>query len=326
MRTFRTPVTVKKPGRRPSKGHPRVYHGIFLRFTGTAKNIVYYDVDTGTIKVATHKLHDEFQYSTDRTKHSHASGYIIDLIADDKDKKRYGAPMLDTTIKHLIPTDNPPSTAAAASATAYDMEVATLTPQEAQGLTDSDGHCTYIKKGKYRILSTNVNKIIDKADLLPHFTTPIVTCARAIQKDKDIMSIDMSLDIYDPSITVSVSTTGTHSNLGFVFHSDLRTPTIQDCNHDTPANNIERWSSRFRNATIQAINGEMIDTTAQFQTQITTIRNNGVPKCCIAIAHEDFGNLHTAQGLPQMYFDQLKAVAHRLNCIKYGDEDPDKQK
>ena len=54
MRTFGTPVTVKKPGNCPSKGHPHVYHGGVLRFTGTAKNIVYYDVDTGTIKVATH--------------------------------------------------------------------------------------------------------------------------------------------------------------------------------------------------------------------------------------------------------------------------------
>ena len=60
MRTFGTLVTVKKSGCRPSKGRPHVYHGIFLHFTGTAKNIVYHDIDTGTIKVSTHKLHDEF--------------------------------------------------------------------------------------------------------------------------------------------------------------------------------------------------------------------------------------------------------------------------
>ena len=39
----------------------------------------------------------------------------------------------------------------------------------------------------------------------------------------------------------------------------------------------------------------------------------------VIIAHEDFGNLHAAQGLSQMHFDQLKAVVHRLNSIKYGD-------
>ena len=104
MGTFGTPVTVKKLDHRPSKGRPHVYHGIFLRYTGTAKNIVYYDVNTRTIKVATHKLHDEFQYSSDQTKRSHASRYIVDLIADDKNEHQYGEPMLKNTIEHLIPT------------------------------------------------------------------------------------------------------------------------------------------------------------------------------------------------------------------------------
>ena len=274
MRTFRTPVTVKKPGRRPSKGHPRVYHGIFFQFTCTAKNIVYYDVDTGTIKVATHKLHDEFQYSSAQTKRSHASRYTVDLIADDKNEKRYGEPMVEHPIEHLLPTDIPPSAAAAASATAYDLELVTLTPQKAAGFTDSDRHRTYIKGGKYRLLSTNVNAIIDHADDLHLSVTPIVNCAQTILKYKDIMSIDMSLNIYGPSTTVTVSTSGTHSSLGFVFHSYLRTPTIQDCDHGTPVNTIERWRSRFRNATIRAINGGMIDTIVQFQAKIKTIRDN----------------------------------------------------
>ena len=108
MRMSGTPATVKKPEHRPSKGHPHVYHGIFLRFTSTAKNIVYYDVDTGTIKVATHKLHNKSQYTSNRTNRSYASRYIVDLIADDKNEKRYEEPMLDHTIKHLIPTDIPP--------------------------------------------------------------------------------------------------------------------------------------------------------------------------------------------------------------------------
>ena len=130
----------------------------------------------------------------------------------------------------------------------------------------------------------------------------------------------MSLDIYGLSTTVSVSATGTHPNLGFVFHSNLRTPTIQDCTHDIPVTNIEHWRSRFRHATIRAINGEMIDTIAQLQTQIREIRNNRAPHCSITIAYEDIGNLHTTQGLPQMHFDQLQTVAHHLNCIKYGDD------
>ena len=62
IQTFGTPVTVKIQGDRPSKGHPHVYHGMFLWFTGTGKNIVYYDIQTGMVKVATHNFYDEFQY------------------------------------------------------------------------------------------------------------------------------------------------------------------------------------------------------------------------------------------------------------------------
>ena len=62
-----------------------------------------------------------------------------------------------------------------------------------------------------------------------------------------------------------------------------------------------------------------MDTIAQFQTQINRLWSNGAQECSITIAHEDYGNLHTAQSLPQMHFDHLQAVAHHLNCIKYGD-------
>ena len=35
----------------------------------------------------------------------------------------------------------------------------------------------------------------------------------------------------------------------------------------------------------------------------------------------DFSNIHTAQGIPQMKFDLLKAIAHHHpNCIKYRED------
>ena len=153
--------------------------------------------------------------------------------------------MLDDTVADLLPSDIPPSTAAIATTTAYDMKIGTLTTEEAESCTDSDRHCIYIKGSKYRLLSKNIDTIIDQVNLSTQINTPLINCANTITKDQDIMSIDMSLDIYGPSTTVSLSTSGTHANLGFVFHSKLRTPTIQDCDHGTLANNIERWCLRF---------------------------------------------------------------------------------
>ena len=166
--------------------------------------------------MVTHKLDDEFQYSSDRNKRSHASKYIVDLIADDKDEKQHGEPMLlDDTIANLIPTD---------------MKVDTFTSNEAGTFTDSGRHCIYIKGGKHRMVSTTVNNILNALDTPAHHNTPIVKCAKTISKDQDIMKIDMSLNIYGPSSIFQVLLDGNHHQLGFIFHSDLRTPPFKTVN------------------------------------------------------------------------------------------------
>ena len=138
---------MKKLGQRPTYGHPRVYHGNFLRFTETAKNKVY-GVDTGTVKVAMHKLQYEFQYSSDKNKRSYASGYIIDLIVDNITETQYGDKMIDTPITELLPSTIDPSlkaTSAEASTQAQDMEIETISPEEVIGYADSDRHRIYLK-------------------------------------------------------------------------------------------------------------------------------------------------------------------------------------
>ena len=78
--------------------------------------------------------------------------------------------MLDDTITHLIPIDISPSTAAAATTEAYDMEVETLTPQEPEGFTDSNRHCKYIRGGKHFLLLTNIDMILEQLDAPTQYT------------------------------------------------------------------------------------------------------------------------------------------------------------
>ena len=169
------------------------------------------------------------------------------------------------------------------------------------------------------MLSTPIDNILSALDDPLLYNTLIARCAHAISKDEDIMQIDMSLDIYGPLTTVTLSVDSSHPILGFLFHDELNTPTIQDCVPRTLASKIECWRSHFRYGTIRAINGKIIDTIPQLKHIIQEILTTKVIACSIKIAHEDFGNLHIAQGLPQMHFNQLKAVAHHLNFIKYGD-------
>ena len=208
--------------------------------------------------------------TTSRNKRPHVSRYIVNLIATSKDEKRYRAPMLVGTIAGLIQTDLPPSIAAEATTMLYNMELDTLTARtDIEGFqSDSDRYCTYIKGGKHRLMSKPIGSILDVLDTPQKVSTPIVHWTKAISKDQGIMNIEMSLDIYDPSTTVTVSLHGDHKHLGFIFHSNLRTPTIQKCEHGTPASNIKRWRSRFQNTAIRAIDGKIIGTIAQLNQRV----------------------------------------------------------
>ncbi|KAG7369542.1 reverse transcriptase RNA-dependent DNA polymerase [Nitzschia inconspicua] len=60
FRTFGCRVWVRPPGRRRSKLLPNARKGIFLGFLpNTTKNILWYDVDTGQVKIAKHARFDE---------------------------------------------------------------------------------------------------------------------------------------------------------------------------------------------------------------------------------------------------------------------------
>jgi hypothetical protein len=141
IRTFGSSVTVRKPGTRPTKGDPHCYHGIFLRFTATTKNLVYYDINSKRTKSATHKCMDEFHYGNPANQRPKMAKHMIDIAADTKNKD-YGKPMALDKFTDLHDMPDQPA-AAAAKLDAYDASndtpamIATIyEPQE--GHHDSD--------------------------------------------------------------------------------------------------------------------------------------------------------------------------------------------
>ena len=60
IRTFGCRVWVRPPGRRPAKLIPNSRKGVFLGYVpNTTQNILWYDVETSRIKIATHARFDE---------------------------------------------------------------------------------------------------------------------------------------------------------------------------------------------------------------------------------------------------------------------------
>ena len=63
LRIFGTPITTRKPGKRPVKLDLHCYHGKFLRYAKTMKNVVYLDNKSRKIKTTASAQFDEAQYS-----------------------------------------------------------------------------------------------------------------------------------------------------------------------------------------------------------------------------------------------------------------------
>jgi hypothetical protein len=300
IRTFGSSVTAKKPGRWPTKGDPHCYHGIFLRYTATTKNFVYYDITTKRTKTATHKRLDEFHYGNPIEQRPTMAQHMIDITSDDITKKQaYGQtmPLNEFSEVHALPE---PPAAAAATLHAVDMDepmIATiqeLPPDAPPDDPNSNDHAMiatiYEPENGYQ--------------------------------DSDILNIEMSLDIFGPSTTEVLRIDPRHPTLGFEFHSpnqDAR-PVIKQCKSGTYAAKMKTWRSRFRHGTIRAIDGEYMDTIEDIRRTVATLKDSKRTDCKITIAHHEVSQPLTASGIPQLHFDQLHAIAHHLHGMKYGDD------
>ena len=83
--TFGAKITAKQPGTRPTSLNPWTYDGIFLGYQNTMHNIHYWDVHTGTMKIAKHDSKDEIQYRDDIENRSPASTHLMEVFTGSAD-------------------------------------------------------------------------------------------------------------------------------------------------------------------------------------------------------------------------------------------------
>jgi hypothetical protein len=210
IRTFGSSVTVRKPGRRPTKSDPHCYHGIFLQFTSTKKNIVYYDINSKHTKIATHKALDEFHYGNEPESRPNMAKHMIDLAADDHIKKhKYGRPIPLQEFTHLETPTESPAAAAATSEAATDAPedtamIATIYEPE-NGFKDSD-----------------VLNIETSLDIFGPSTTETI-----------------DIDGRHPTLGFEFHSSAASAR-----------PIIKFCKTGTPAAKLHNWRSRFRHGTL----------------------------------------------------------------------------
>ena len=147
-KAFGAPVIARETGTRSAKLDPHAHDGVFLRHTGTSRNIVCYDIHSGQVKIATHRTHDEQGHSFDAQHRTTASNHLVN-IGKDQQEDKHGKKNLDAHVD--IQTDHLTHHAAAAKLQAQqkfpigartqkqfdtDMHVGTMTACD-----DEAAHC-----------------------------------------------------------------------------------------------------------------------------------------------------------------------------------------
>ena len=80
LRVFGSRVSVKKTGERSAKLDLHAYHGIFIGYSATDKNIRYIDLDSGVVKTCHHAVFDEAWYTQPRRPPTAQHLYSIGLL------------------------------------------------------------------------------------------------------------------------------------------------------------------------------------------------------------------------------------------------------
>ena len=103
--TFGCRITAKKPGKRATTLSEHSYDGIFLGYSATTNNIVYWDPETGREKSALTPTADELHYGTEPTNRPPAARHLIEVITDSPHAERSTHDMKEKSTEFLA-SDN----------------------------------------------------------------------------------------------------------------------------------------------------------------------------------------------------------------------------
>ena len=135
---------------------------------------------------------------------------------------------------------------------------------------------------------------------------------------EDVMSISMSGDPFGPSFRQEVPLLGDHPTLGFVFRHDPDRCRLQlvDCCKGTPAHRLHHWRSRLRHAYLLDIDGSSIVAEADAIGAISAARARSLQSCVFCFTFDSIRNTLSDDGLPQLYFDQLRDVRRVVDSLR----------
>jgi hypothetical protein len=170
----------------------------------------------------------------------------------------------------------------------------------------------------------NANTQIIQDSPLPY--TAAVHCVTLPSPDELMQSLqllDISLNITEPSVSKTVTLTGTHPTLGLVTedHPEYTDTVILKRMHPCTVchKTIPRWKSRLRGSIVRMIDDTTVENSQQIPDIIRKKQQQGRSHVKIQFARPIWSALN-GEGIPTLNFDQMNDIAHHLHAINHGED------
>ena len=167
--------------------------------------------------------------------------------------------------------------------------------------------------------SSDVNKGMDKNTAVqnPNPTSikntavqnpnPTTIC----EQRENYAQITLSNSSLGPTLEVTCKVKGNDDHLGMALemNEDTNRLTLTEYRKGTPAARIPRWRSTLRGAVLLKIDNTNVSTKEDVTEMIRKLKLNNMKQTQLLFATEDKVPVHTQQGIPQLYYDQLNIIA-----------------
>ena len=295
LRVFGSRVCVKRTGERRSKLDRHDFSGIFLGFTATDQNIIYYDLDTARIKRSHHAFFDESWYMQQSRPPAAQLLYDCGIV--------YG--------------DNVPSSA------------------DSTNINQHPQHAPYPHLHSTTVPSINITPAIQQPlplrlgptpqPALDKPTTPTIdpfadTVLASFNPDgqavtdyritaRDFAQVYVSPHAYHNGFEVDVDLKYAkylnHPSWGLKFRTINGRLILEHIEKSTIASKIPRWRSTLKGAWLRQINSTIINTLQDVHQAVAAIEMSGDKSCVLTFSHPEIQHGLSNDGIPQVNIDQL---------------------
>ena len=299
LRIFGTKVIVKDKNIRNGKLTDNVIIGLFLRFTGTDRNIIFFDTKTNQTRSARHVEYDETHYH-DKNPPPYAQR-LQNLVQTEIMNQE-----IDDVLPKKLPQTHPTDSTNTSFPTVNgDIEPPAVVSDDENSVQKclSSSNTQHDPRRKSGFGSTDVI----------HNISANVPNADQLSSD-DLLLIDTP---YDKTIKIKLKNRGNHPLRGLILEQIDDRIFLRNCEKSTPAARIPRWRSDLRHSILEAINGTTITTITEAKKLIADTKSKYVVFHFIPPLKLPS---HPSENVPIIHFDQFLTMAHQHLAAKNDSE------